>query len=181
MSKLRINFLQDNPDEVVRELEQEGVEAYRGATQLSTVFRTKEVGGREDAKKEENNVDAELCLANLLPETNAVTALNMSSASDLPKPSGTPRSLNMTSAQFMCSPPSASGTGTNSSLSREKDDVLFPHNAKYLIDHVVYLPVHKRVSFWYLEHICHAVENVMRKRKGVKIADTKNVLFQSKL
>ena len=87
----------------------------------------------------------------------------------------------MTSAQFMCSPPSASGTGTSSSLSREKDNVLFPHNAKYLIDHVVYLPVHKRVSFWYLEHICRAVENVMKKRKGVKIADTKNVLFQSKL
>ena len=77
-------------------------------------------------------------------------------------------------------PPSAQLVQTNA-FSKEKDDILFPHNSKYLIDHVLYLPVHKRVSFWYLEHMCNAVEKVMKNRVGVKITDTKNVLFQSKL
>jgi len=33
----------------------------------------------------------------------------------------------------------------------------YPHEARYLIDHVVYLPVNKSVPFHELDRICHAV------------------------
>ncbi len=179
---------QDNPDEVVKALEKEGVEAYKGATQLSTVFRTKQSGADQvddQAKTRQDIKTMEPIYSTLLPQTEVGAAMGMSSsAGGTAKGNGTPKARNVnetpSSAEYMCSPP-ISTTGTNHAFSKEKDDILFPHNAKYLIDHVLYLPVHKRVSFWYLEHICNAVEKVMKDRVGVKIADTRNVLFQSKL
>lgn len=177
---------QDNPDEVVKALEKEGVEAYKGATQLCTVFRTKQNGAEQvdGAKVRPQDIKAvEPIYSALLSQTEVGAAMGMSSSAGVTaKANGTPRARNETptSAEFVCSPP-ISSTGMNHAFSKEKDDILFPHNAKYLIDHVLYLPVHKRVSFWYLEHICNAVEKVMKNRVGVNIADTKNVLFQSKL
>ena len=180
-------LLQDNPDEVVKALEKEGVEAYKGATQLSTVFRTKrcEADQVDRTKTREEIKAGKHVYSSLLSQTEVGAAVGMSSSpgSTASKavhalrntPNETP-----SSAEFVCSPP-ISATGTNNAFSKEKDDILFPHNSKYLIDHVLYLPVHKRVSFWYLEHICNAVEKVMKNRVGVKITDTRNVLFQSKL
>ena len=177
-------LLQDNPGEVVKALEKEGVEAYKGATQLSTVFRTKQSGETDPIatkKSQDSSAGSEHVYSSLLPQTEIAAAIGLSSSTDSPKTKGGSETSNVTSADFVCSPPSVSATDTNHLFSKEKDDILFPHNAKYLIDHVLYLPVHKRVSFWYLEHICNAVEKVMRNRTGVKIVDTKNVLFQSKL
>lgn len=173
-------FLQDNPDEVVKALEQEGVEAYRGATQLSTVFRTKQSQETDEAEKnQEGCVRSEPVFSSLFPQTEVAAAVGMaSSTGDSSKAIGAAKTSNLTSAEFACFEPSA---GPSHSFSKEKNDVLFPHNAKYLIDHVLYLPVHKRVSFWYLEHICTAVEKVMKNRIGVKIEDTRNVLFKSQL
>ena len=185
----RISFflLQDNPDEVVKALEKEGVEAYKGATQLSTVFRTKhsEADQVDRTKRREDIKTGKHVYSGLLSQTEVGAAVGMSSsAGSTASKAGhalrnTPNETS-SSAEFVCSPP-ISATGTNDAFSKEKDDILFPHNSKYLIDHVLYLPVHKRVSFWYLEHICNAVEKVMKNRVGVKITDTRNVLFQSKL
>ncbi len=41
---------------------------------------------------------------------------------------------------------------------------LYPHKAKFLIDHVLYLPVHKRVPMKDLEYLCQGVLNVARRR-----------------
>lgn len=38
----------------------------------------------------------------------------------------------------------------------------YPHEAKYLIDHVVYLPVNKTVPFCELDRICAAVQVAMK-------------------
>ena len=161
------SFVQDNPEEVVRELEKEGVEAYRGATQLSTVFRTKP---REETNKPSTGPKTPGMAYSTFPQTEVAAAV------------GAPSSACSSSLSFAEYLPVPSGSkGTSNSLSEEKEDILFPHNAKYLIDHVLYLPVHKNVPFWYLEHICTAVEKVMKNRKGVKMKDAKNVLFKSKL
>lgn len=186
-SHITLFLLQDNPDEVVKALEKEGVEAYKGATQLSTVFRTKQnetdqAGGN---KTQEETKAGKPIYSSLLSQTEVAAAVGMSPSAGSTASKVTPTSRNvpnemLTSAEFVCSPP-ISTNGTNNAFCQEKDDILFPHNSKYLIDHVLYLPVHKRVSFWYLEHICNAVEKVMKNRVGVKIADTRNVLFQSKL
>jgi len=37
----------------------------------------------------------------------------------------------------------------------------YPHEARYLIDHVVYLPVNKSVPFHELDRICHALSIAM--------------------
>ena len=180
-------LLQDNPDEVVKALEKEGVEAYKGATQLSTVFRTKqsEADQADETKTREEIKAGKPIYSSLLSQTEVGAAMGMSSSASSAASKTAPVSRNVpnemtTSAEYMCSPP-ISPTGANNAFSKEKDDILFPHNSKYLIDHVLYLPVHKRVSFSYLEHICNAVEKVMKNRVGVKITDTRNVLFQSKL
>ena len=41
--------------------------------------------------------------------------------------------------------------------------VKYPSEARHLIDHVVYLPVHKKVPFYYLERICIALDDVTKK------------------
>lgn len=167
------SFVQDNPEEVVRELEKEGVEAYRGATQLSTVFRTK--------PREETNKPSTIPTGPKTPGMAYSTFPQTEVAAAVGAPSSA-CSSSLSFAEYLCSAPVPSGSkGTSNSLSEEKEDILFPHNAKYLIDHVLYLPVHKNVPFWYLEHICTAVEKVMKNRKGVKMKDAKNVLFKSKL
>eukprot|EP00057_Strongylocentrotus_purpuratus_P000696 XP_001181125.2 PREDICTED: uncharacterized protein LOC753076 [Strongylocentrotus purpuratus] len=52
----------------------------------------------------------------------------------------------------------------------------YPQEARYLIDHVVYLPVHKKVPFQYLEQICAVLEDV-----ASMLAKEKQVKVQSKL
>ena len=34
----------------------------------------------------------------------------------------------------------------------------YPHEAKYLIDHVIYLPINKHVPFSVLDKICHRLQ-----------------------
>lgn len=42
----------------------------------------------------------------------------------------------------------------------------YPHEARYLIDHVVYLPVNKSVPFHELDRICHALSVAMSSAVG---------------
>jgi len=46
-------------------------------------------------------------------------------------------------------------------LSLDKFITRYPHEARYLIDHVVYLPVNKSVPFHELDRICHALSIAM--------------------
>lgn len=60
--------------------------------------------------------------------------------------------------------------------------ILYPYNAEYLIDHVLYLPVHKNVPLWYLDYLCAAVDKVMKNRPGVQFKNgKKTVILPSKL
>jgi ABC-type multidrug transport system ATPase subunit len=54
-----------------------------------------------------------------------------------------------------------------------------PLEAKYLIDHVVYLPVNKHVSFYHLDKICKAVELALSQMREESPRD--QVKLQSKL
>lgn len=45
--------------------------------------------------------------------------------------------------------------------SLEKFITHYPHEARYLMDHVVYLPVNKSVPFHELDRICHALSVAM--------------------
>ena len=61
----------------------------------------------------------------------------------------------------------------------------YPHEARYLIDHVVYLPVNKLVPFHELDRICHALSVAMassgRDGKFLHSRHISNVRLKSKL
>ena len=61
--------------------------------------------------------------------------------------------------------PRASCTRATSS-SDEHDLTLFPHEAKHLIDHVVYLPVHRNVPFEQLDYLVDCVAVALQKCHG---------------
>lgn len=48
-------------------------------------------------------------------------------------------------------------------INHKKTD-LYPHKAKFLIDHVLYLPVHKRIPLKDLAYLCQAVLKVAQRR-----------------
>ena len=55
----------------------------------------------------------------------------------------------------------------NSQLKHLQDFVKhYPHEAKFLIDHVVYLPVNKLVPFRELDRICQAVVVALQNSNG---------------
>ena len=114
------------------------------------------------------------------PELAAGLGHNLT-ANDMPHPR-----QRVLSPQYFCSSldkgSSASPEAKEAGKPEPEKNFLFPHNAKYLIDHVLYLPVHKRVPLWYLQKVCNAVEKVMKDRVGVKLQRDKTfVLFPSKL
>ena len=55
-------------------------------------------------------------------------------------------------------------------------DPRYPSEARYLIDHVVYLPVHKHVPFHVLNHICNCVRHAIKMSR-----DSPKVRLPSKL
>lgn len=59
---------------------------------------------------------------------------------------------------------------------RDQLDPQYPTEARYLIDHVIYLPVHKKVPFHALNKICKAVKQAIKMSK-----DSPNVRIESKL
>ncbi|XP_045178901.2 uncharacterized protein LOC123538678 [Mercenaria mercenaria] len=68
-------------------------------------------------------------------------------------------------------PEQGSGTDQVSQL-----DPRYPTEARYLIDHVIYLPVHKKVPFHALNKICKAVSQAIKMSK-----DSPKVRLESKL
>lgn len=52
---------------------------------------------------------------------------------------------------------------------------VYPHQARHLIEHVVYLPVHKHVPVHVLQRICEALEDTAR------VIDSKGNVVSSKL
>ena len=58
----------------------------------------------------------------------------------------------------------------------------YPHDAKYLIDHVIYLPVNKMVPFHELDRISIALKIVMEKASGKLLLPLKkHIKLQAKL
>lgn len=60
----------------------------------------------------------------------------------------------------------------------------YPHEAKYLIDHVIYLPVNKTVPFHELDRICRALSVVVASAGDNDLLPTRpkpNVNLRSKL
>ena len=45
----------------------------------------------------------------------------------------------------------------------------YPHEAKFLMDHVVYLPVNKTVPFYVLDKICKGVEEAVKLSNGSRL------------
>ncbi|XP_066263544.1 uncharacterized protein [Branchiostoma lanceolatum] len=43
----------------------------------------------------------------------------------------------------------------------------YPEEARFIIDHVVYLPIHKRVPYYYIERVCKGLEEVLQKHGTV--------------
>ena len=192
--------MQDNPVEVVRALEKEGIEAYIGATQLRTVKRTQPDRCSVQPDKSNSNVTGtppNLDLSRGMLSDVEVGAASAGSHCFVNKPSlqtNQSDSAEMAGCSKVTPELLSNGThnhinsgvdrNTNSSagIKGTKSDVLFPHNATFLIDHVIYLPVHKRVPIWYLDSICNAVEKVMRNRIAVKLKGNKGkVIIPSKL
>ncbi|XP_038059747.1 uncharacterized protein LOC119730789 [Patiria miniata] len=64
--------------------------------------------------------------------------------------------------QLTCLDPTLADPNATDPLQFDQAMALYPDEARYLIDHVIYLPVHKRVPYSYLDKICLAVEVVMR-------------------
>ncbi|KAK6166387.1 hypothetical protein SNE40_023093 [Patella caerulea] len=63
---------------------------------------------------------------------------------------------------------------------QRKNLFYYPHEAKYLIDHVVYLPINKRVPFPVLDHIIKMAKTALRLNHQTKI-HTLTPSIQSKL
>ena len=58
----------------------------------------------------------------------------------------------------------------------------YPHEAKYLIDHVIYLPVNKLVPYHELDRICNALRVVMQSTSSKIILPLrKQIKLQAKL
>jgi hypothetical protein len=79
-------------------------------------------------------------------------------------------------------PGSKHGHKTNTNCSHfgcinHKNTNLYPHKAKFLIDHVLYLPVHKRVPLKDLEYLCQGVLKVAQ-RRHFGVAKSKESLLE---
>ena len=60
----------------------------------------------------------------------------------------------------------------------------YPHEARYLIDHVVYLPVNKSVPFHVLDQICKGLEvaiKISRNGRGVSVRPQSKLWSQEKI
>jgi hypothetical protein len=205
-----IDLFKDNPYEVMKALANEGIEAYQGATQLRTVYKTTTSKETKDMSSTEQH-NEETFANKLLPSQDLHTSNNLNTTPEVAagisqsfsSPSYYSDSLmtsNMTQQSFSAA--NSSSSYTSSTMFIEKDrkscegntkqnaacmeknskDILYPYNAEYLIDHVLYLPVHKRVPLWYLEYLCITLEKVMKDRPGVKFRNgKKNIILPSKL
>ena len=68
--------------------------------------------------------------------------------------------------------------------SLDKFITCYPHEARYLIDHVVYLPINKSVPFHELDRICHALSVAMASNgssENPRARHRTNVQLKSKL
>lgn len=95
------------------------------------------------------------------------------SHSSAPDAQANPNLCNSSSNQGGAFPPCS---GNSPTLEKGK----YPNNARYIIDHVVYIPVHKKVSFHYLEQICLVLDDVMnmlaKEKKAYGSCNSNNIL-----
>lgn len=128
--------MQDNPTEWVKELEKERIEAYNGATQLNLVKPN--FYRQDDLPEDKDSFPQDTCGAS-----------NRSNQEDTNTDARSP-TRNTNYVEFGC-------------INHDKMH-LYPHKAKFLIDHVLYLPVHKRVPLQDLEYLCQGILKVGQRR-----------------
>ena len=57
----------------------------------------------------------------------------------------------------------------------------YPHEAKFLMDHVVYLPVNKTVPFYELDKICKALDEALSLSNGSQLPKVKHIRSKVKV
>lgn len=186
-------LLQDNPIEVRKALEREGIEAYQGATQLRTVYKTPSEPTTSPTKDinslpkhtSRSLITQPIVQASKVTQSYTIEAahVNALSASDISQPTlAAGNSTSYSSSTPVNDKEKSYGSQEFVSEFNNSKGILYPYNAEYLINHVLYLPVHKNVPLWYLEYVCHAVDKVMKNRPGVHFKDeNKTVILPSKL
>ena len=176
-------LLQENPDQFVQCLRDMGVYAYRSATQLNLVepdiIPTDGLNQLQQHQQGDPTEDTAGCDT---PQTslNHTTAKNMTASStnlamfsiptksdgvqanDLPLCSKSHQlgsewsSKQLESVENKCVSEDRS-VSNYAAEAVEKQLQLFPHEAKYLMDHVVYLPVNNKVPFDQLDYLAECV------------------------
>ncbi|XP_028409080.1 uncharacterized protein LOC114531660 [Dendronephthya gigantea] len=141
-------ILVDNPTEWVKELEQERIEAYSGVTQLDLV--------KPKCYNQNHPPDVE----------------HEEAHSECPHDVETKHKKNTNQS---CPPINNTNFSSFGCINHDHAD-LYPHKAKFLIDHVVYLPVHKRVPLKDLEYLCKCVLRVAQRRQ-TGVASSKDLLL----
>lgn len=154
-------ILVDNAKEWVKDLEKERIEAYCGVTQLNLV--------------KPKNYSTEHSESNTKTSTDHSGPVN-------PDSDGKPHKKTQDTNE---SCPTSSKPSDDFGCINHAQSQLYPHKAKFLIDHVIYLPVQKRVPLEDLERLCHAVTKVAQCRHPGLVNAKEHVVnelqFQSKL
>lgn len=146
-------ILVDNPKAWVTDLEKEGIEAYCGATQLNLV---------------KPNIPTDCPAAD-----EASTGTGGQAHSDM---STTP----LAEAQHKTET-ADSKVSDNFGFINHENVQFYPHKAKFMIDHVLYLPVHKRIPLKDLELLCKGVMNVAQRRHPGLVNSKELVVNELKL
>ncbi|XP_033728380.1 uncharacterized protein LOC117317635 [Pecten maximus] len=147
-------ILMDNPDAVVKVLNAMGIDAYRGATQLNLI---------EPENCDTSIVEPENCGAGRIERENSgANVIKLENCNDFhhQHTTTTSRFENRHNFQKKNNPFEA--------LNRN-----YPHEARYLINHVVYLPVNKSVPFHVLDHICKCVKLAVCLSKNGRLPDVR--------
>ncbi|KXJ09731.1 uncharacterized protein LOC110246607 [Exaiptasia diaphana] len=180
----------DDPNEVRKALEKEGIEAYQGATQLRTVYKTQCDPQSKQAEKITKLSDDLHHSRQLITSPEVAAGVSQPYAVQTThSTSGSLLANGVSHTSFSSSAfiegetkPAIGNQSSVMNLKKVTKDILYPYNAEYLIDHVLYLPVHRNVPLWYLEYVCSAVEKVMKNRSGVQFKNgKKNIVLPSKL
>jgi len=146
-------IIQPDADVALDALNEAGIDAYRGATQLDAV----EPDIESDLTREYHQVTTPSCLARPEVPRNSVAGI---CESNFVSASGTHATISTLAA------PTHPTLTSSNRRSREESLNLYPSEAKYLIDHVIYLPINKTVPMSELERLCDSLVGALTSACG---------------
>lgn len=142
-------ILVDNPVKFTTILNDFGVDAYEGATQLNVILPSLEPVNED--------LDVAISTLEMRPNDVVIHTANVELTTPLPK----------SARSTLVYPASEDLMGQvvdTRLLSKNPNSIgfnRFPSSAKYLIDHVVYLPIHKNVPYEVIDVICDVVRHTL--------------------